>query len=74
MNNDEMENMTYDIRSGKRHVKGKMLLELEESESDDNSTSEKNSTKNSTENSTGNPHYETDLIQMDHLLSLIQGV
>jgi len=29
MNNDEMENMTYDIHSGKRHVKGKMLLDLE---------------------------------------------
>ena len=62
MNNDEMENMTYDIHSGKRHVKGKMLLELEESESDDNSTSELSSTENSTGNSTGKPHYETDLI------------
>ena len=43
MNNDEMENLTYDIHSGKRHVKGKMLLELEESDSDDSeSASEQN--------------------------------
>ena len=31
MSNDELENMAYEVFSGKRHVKGHMLLDLEES-------------------------------------------